>query len=274
MNTETLIDTCRIYQVYYDQWTKQSLDPQFRPYYNSKSSIYFEFDVMADLYNGGAMNHCQYFGVVSWRIWEKVARRPSMAAFIEKDGMKHDFYYASWWWGPDAQPWRQTEQWLECDLTSWTERLMAELGYTIDLTSFPIPPSFYNYHVCRTELYREFMMNFALPMKRLLDDTSRPELQEWLYQEVPYRRALRVTGPVGRFLQPIVQLVPLESRRRMLKVIQASVYRWPGLNPNAVPAIHLAEMTGVPYYTRHAFIMEGLFPTYAALRGWTGKQYG
>jgi hypothetical protein len=39
----------------------------------------------------------------------------------------------------------------------------------------------------------------------------------------------------------------------------------------SVDVERLRKISGFPYYTKHAFISERLFPTYAALKGWTGK---
>jgi hypothetical protein len=263
----------QIYQVFYNDNTRKSLDSQFIPYENLKCSKYFESKVIVDLYEQGKMQNCDYFGVVSWRIWQKVSKVCSLEEFILSDGKAHDFYYANWWWRTNNSIWKQTETWVGTDLTTWPRRLMVELGYEIDFEKLNILPSFYNYQICRTELYKEYVERLLLPIMRMMDDPSREELQVWLNEPVNYSRSPSVTGMKGRILKKLLSPLATKDRDRFLMVLSKVLGRFQTTNPNLVSSNSLQSITGRPYYTRHSFVMEALFPTYAALRGWSGKPF-
>jgi len=108
VSTSPLSSNLKIFQVFYDIKSRKELDPQFIPYENTRCSKYFESQVIADLHTQGKMTDCEYFGVVSWRIWQKVKRLTSLNDFICSDKKTHDFYYANWWWGTNNSTWKQT----------------------------------------------------------------------------------------------------------------------------------------------------------------------
>lgn len=264
---------CNIYQVVYDEKSQESLDPQFIMYKNSNCTKYFENQVIVDLYEQGKMSDCEFFGVVSWRIWQKVRKIPSVEQFITHGDKLYDFYYASWWWGTTNSVWKQNETWLGIDLTSWPKQIFNELNYKIEFDKINILPSFYNYQICRTELYREYVKNVLIPFMHIMEDKSRSELQSWLFEPVPYVRAPAVTGANGRVLKALLSLLPQGNRDKFLKTLNRFLGHIKLTNPNKVSSKHLKFMTGKDYYTRHSFVMEALFPTYAAVRGWSGKAF-
>ena len=223
----------KIYQIYYDKRSEAHLDPQFTPFHNTHTTKYFAEQAIMNVYDSGAMKDCDYFGVVSWRVKQKIIHWGDLRARIYADNKAHDFYYIKHSIaGFKNQVWRQGSFAHRIDLTSYTEKLIAELGYKdVDLMNMQLVPSYYGYQICRTELYRDFMENFLKPIITKMEDKSRADLQDWLNQDANY------TSYGG-----------------------------------AVDAERLRKVTGFPYYTKHAFITERLFPTYAALKGWTGKE--
>jgi len=259
--------------VFYDDASKSKLDPQFIPYQNEICSKYFESRVIVDLHDQGEMENCEYFGVVSWRIWQKVEKISSIEQFILKDGKSQDFYYANWWWGTSRSVWNQTENWVGTDLTSWSKKLFSELGFNIDLEQLRVLPSFYNYQICRSNLYREYVVNLLKPVIAMMEDLNRQELQAWLYEPVSYSRSPCVTGTRGRMLRGLLSFLPTKERDQILLLLNKFLGRFPITNPNLLTTDKLKSITGRPYYTRHSFVMEALFPTYAAFRGWSGKPF-
>jgi len=264
---------CHIYQVFYDENSRRACDPQFIAYKNPHSSKYFENQIILDLYDQGKMSDCEFFGVVSWRIWQKVKKIPFLEKFIVEDEKSCDFYYANWWWGTTNSVWKQNEFWLQIDLTSWPKKIFEELGYKLDLDKLNILPSFYNYQICRTSLYRDYIENLLRPFMEIMEDQTRTDLQSWLFEPVPYVRAPSVTGVNGQILKALLSSLPFRRRDEFLKILNQFLGNIKIANPNKVSPQNLKNITGEPYYTKHSFVMEALFPTYAAFRGWTGKPF-
>jgi hypothetical protein len=61
----------KIYQIYYDQSHISKLD--YTPYLNDNCTKYFESQVMVDLINDGAHLDYSYFGVVAYKLREKLS---------------------------------------------------------------------------------------------------------------------------------------------------------------------------------------------------------
>lgn len=265
--------TVKVFQVFYDAESRRELDPQFIPYENTNCSKYFENQVISDLFDQGKMADSEYFGVVSWRIWQKVKKIASLEDFICHDEKPHDFYYANWWFGTTNNTWKQTEKWVGTDLTTWPTRLMEELGYRVDLSKLDIAPSFYNYQICRTDLYQEYVSKFLKPIMSMMEDPGHKELQAWLYEPVNYSRSPSVTGMNGQILKALLAPLSVPLRDSALRMMRQLLGSFQTTNPNLVTNTRLESITGRPHYTRHSFVLEGLFPTYAAIRGWSGKAF-
>ena len=181
----------KIYQIYYDPKTQQRLDPQFTPYKNNQCTKYFADSVIVNLHHDNHMRDCEYFGVVSWRIWEKLFNREDIRGFIrEQEPHHYDFFYFS---GRILKPersklWRQGNFLHRTDLTSYTQKLMSELGFDCDLLNLEVAPSYFSYHICRTDLYCEYVEKFLIPMMEKMEDSYRHDLQDWLNQDAHYSR--------------------------------------------------------------------------------------
>ena len=62
----------KAYQIYYDESQKDSLLTGFIPHFNEKSSVYLESKIMCDLAAGGECLDCDWFGVFSWKVSQKM----------------------------------------------------------------------------------------------------------------------------------------------------------------------------------------------------------
>lgn len=60
----------KIYQIYFDENQKKDLD--YIPYLNENCNVFFENQVIVDLIKSGAHNDCEYFGVVSHGLRDKL----------------------------------------------------------------------------------------------------------------------------------------------------------------------------------------------------------
>lgn len=62
----------KAYQIYYDESQKDSLMGGFVPYFNEKATVNLESGVTRDLVNQGECSNCDWFGVFSWKVRDKV----------------------------------------------------------------------------------------------------------------------------------------------------------------------------------------------------------
>jgi hypothetical protein len=62
----------KAYQIYYDESQKDSLVDGFIPYFNEKATVNLESGIICDLVNQGECSNCDWFGVFSWKIRDKI----------------------------------------------------------------------------------------------------------------------------------------------------------------------------------------------------------
>lgn len=62
----------KVYQIYFDPTQTTLLEPEYIPYYNPDCTVYFENSVIETLINCGAQVGAEYFGVVSYKLREKI----------------------------------------------------------------------------------------------------------------------------------------------------------------------------------------------------------
>lgn len=175
----------KLFQVYYDEETKKELDPQCTPYFNQKCNKYFENQVIVDIFDAGLMNNSKYFGILSWRVKDKIhtGKLPNMQQVINFNS-KCDYYYIAQF---VVHPWKQINE-AYGDHTSFTELILEKMGWKINLLELKMQSILFNYQICRTELYREYITTFLKPFMQLLESNEIKGLQEWLLKGSHYTR--------------------------------------------------------------------------------------
>ena len=62
----------KAYQIYYDESQKDSLMDGFVPHFNEKATINLESGIICDLVDQGECSNCDWFGVFSWKVGDKI----------------------------------------------------------------------------------------------------------------------------------------------------------------------------------------------------------
>jgi len=86
----------RIFQIYFEGWQRELLDPAFYPLDNSRStSELFEFNVFEQLQRNAATQGAALWGALSWRFAEKTGMQGSdlVKQIVEHPG--HDVYFCN-----------------------------------------------------------------------------------------------------------------------------------------------------------------------------------
>lgn len=155
----------KIYQVYFDDKSRQSLDKTFTPYDNSNpiKEKEFEYGVMRDIYfNHDPFKNNKYFGVLSWKFKEKTGLRGSdFVSWINKN-KGYDVYVINPY--PEQSfinynVWYQGEYWHP-GLIELTEKLFKDAGIDIDIRSTRNSfdnCSFCNYWVANKKFWYKYM---------------------------------------------------------------------------------------------------------------------
>jgi hypothetical protein len=214
----------KIYQIYYDQNQLPQLD--YTPYFNNNCTKYFESQVMVDLINEGAHLDYSYFGVVAYKLREKLSFAKTypivnIANRSIQEFTSELYEFELWKRTPDVFSFQRH---LPHDPVSFADRfhsgfsnyfkkIMYEIGYNWTPTAFE--NVFYcNYFTAKSEIYEHF---------------------------------------VKTMLEPAMEVMEI-----MPELMQNSGY------PKKLPE-HLQRQWGIDFYPYHTFLCERMFSYYAHL---------
>lgn len=172
-----------------------------------------------------------YFGVVGTKISRKALKWDREFFLKEIQDSQYDFYYTGL--NISENIWLHASRiHHDRNLIKWVNFIFEKIGFkNLNVVNLKTHSSFCNYHVCRSKLYKEWIDLCLIPFIKIMENNEYVELQKWLEGNAFYNG----TGEPGL------------SSEKCLNIF------------------------GKPYYTKHPFIIERLFPTYAAYHNWTGK---
>lgn len=89
-------DAVRIYQIYFEPWHLELLDPNLEPFDNANSlSETYEFDVFQRLFETDATQSAQLWGALSWRFTEKTGMTGGELREVIAANPGYDVYYCN-----------------------------------------------------------------------------------------------------------------------------------------------------------------------------------
>lgn len=170
-----------IFQIYYDEKHKSKLLPFAIPVYNPTLTIFFENKLISDLV---PTSKSEYTGVVSWKLADKMRkihreRLPSAlnggfhVMSLTKNSQRHGMLAAANVWHP---------QFLKTITLLW-----SKLGLQIPKEARH--PIYQNHHICRTDIYLDYVTNFLNPAMKLIEEDE--ELHNLMIQPSGYSKLNR-----------------------------------------------------------------------------------
>jgi hypothetical protein len=217
----------RIIVSFYDERGYSAIEPGIIPHFNSKCTRYFEGTVQQIAHQHRCHVKCDYFGILSWRTWEKTGHSPSQIKHaIELDCDTPDYYWVKLHGMPSKlNPWKQGES-CHPGLFEAAEKVVFAAGLDSDFLNREANAVFCHYFILKPACFDVFMEEAMNPCIQVMND---PLFDSLLVRQTPYEG----------------------SRLANDKLVQ---------------------IFGVPYFTMHPFIVERLFPSFAAARAWRGKK--
>ncbi len=214
----------KIYQIYYDNSQLEKLD--YTPYFNNNCNHYFESQVMVDLINEGAHLDYSYFGVVAYKLREKLSFAKSYPIVNIANRSVQEFTpklyeHELWKRTPDVFSFQRHlphdpiffADRFHVNFSSYFKKIMYEIGYNWQAVAFT--DVFYcNYFSAKSDIYEHFVKTMLEPAMEVME--TMPEL------------------------------------------MQNSGY------PKKLP-LHLQQQWGIDFYPYHTFLCERMFSFYAHL---------
>lgn len=178
----------KVFQIYYMEYQLSGLD--YIPYYNEKCTVFFENSVIADLIKSDAHLGCEYFGVVSYKLKQKLGYMkdkwkgiPNIAnhstteftpALFESELRKHLPDVMSFQRHIAHDPISVAER-FHPGFSKYFSHIMQAIGYHWKPSVFP--DVFYcNYFVAKQWIYKRYVDEMLIPAMKVMSEM--PELMQ------------------------------------------------------------------------------------------------
>ena len=174
-----------IHQVHYDERSRARLDPLFTPCRNARPTPFLESSVIADLIARGAHTRADYFGVVSWRIRDKIPL-PSREWFarMRADDFRADAYSFFGRLG-SGRVWLRAER-KHPGILRAAAVLFSRLGLDLDPREVTAPLVYQNHVICRSAVYEQYQRSLLTPALEAMSDARDGMLQALLRTNAGY----------------------------------------------------------------------------------------
>lgn len=219
----------RVFQVCFDAASQQHVDPMFTPYLNHETSPFMESAVIARLLEAQAHAGADYFGVVSWRIADKIPLPPeAWMARMAADRFRADAYafFGRLGSGP---VWPLAER-KHPGIMRAAALLLQRLDIDVDVRRLTAPLVYQNHMLCRAAVYERFGRELLSPALAAMGDPADPLLQALVRQDAGYGSSLGPERLRAIFGVPYFTLQPFIAERLFST--------WLALNP-AVTLRHI-----------------------------------
>lgn len=227
----------KVHQIYFDPAQATLLEPEYIPYYNPDCTVYFENSVIETLINCGAHVGCDYFGVVSYKLREKIGavmkerwtNIPTIAnhslkeftpALFESELLSHRPDVMSFQRHMPHDPITFADR-FHPNFSNYFQQIMNEIGFDWKPTHLK-NVVYCNFFVAKSEIYKRYVSEMLIPAMNVM------RKMEWLYNNSHY--------------------------------------------PNKMPE-NLAKQWGIDYYPYHPFMCERMFSWYMHVNNLNCKHF-
>jgi hypothetical protein len=171
-----------IFQIFYDEPTKQALDPGFIPLDNTKNQRpdWFEFWVIKNFLESNLLVENSWYGFLSPSFFRKTGlKSDQIHNFVEHINDKGDVALITFAWDQIAyfqNPFEQGELWHP-GITGLSQELLSQLNYDIDLkelVTHSLNFTFSNYIIAKAPYWKEWQAIAAKVFDLIENNRSEP----------------------------------------------------------------------------------------------------
>jgi hypothetical protein len=199
-----------VYQIYFDERTRRTLDPLWIPWLNTEPGPFLESAVIADLLAAGRHTSADYFGVFSWKFRAKIPLTATVVIQrIARDGCTADAYSFFGRLQP-GRVWVLAEK-KHPGIMAAAALLLRRLGLDADPSTLEAPLVYQNHFICRSDVYDRFGRELLMPALAAMRDETDTELQRLVTrtasypdENVPSSRLIAMFGHPYFCLQPFI----------------------------------------------------------------------
>lgn len=172
----------KLYQIYFNEATKNKLSPVFTPYFNRNCTRYFENDVLLDVYQNRTTEweKADYVGVVSHKFYEKTNLLYKDVARVVLEKPDNIPVISLLTYGKEQ---KVTDRLVEMGYPKGPailqEILVNHLGYPAEILKLQNLMIYRNFWLAPPAVFADYLENFLLPIRQVMENAT-GKLQELL----------------------------------------------------------------------------------------------
>lgn len=205
----------RIFQIYYEPWHRDLLDPLFAPFDNvGTPTELMEFDIFERIARSKAIEGADYWGAVSWRFTEKTGLTGADLTKVMEANPDVDVFYCNPHITNEAiyhNMWVQGET-CHVDFLAISKALFEATGLPVAEFELTMPSTSYsaaNYFVARPAFWNAYIP-FIRKVVTLAEQKLSPEMRQKLHSQAADDRGLHGGSTYLPFI--VERLFPLFMR--------------------------------------------------------------
>jgi hypothetical protein len=183
------MDICKVYQIYYDNASKEACFNEYDHIYNTVCTPFFENDIIVSLINNNAHKESKYFGVFSGHFKNKIQGA--------KDGKRINPDYINNNLDTDVVSFfrshrnknvvSKAEQ-FHPGFTRALENIFERINFKIDLKKDTRFIVYQNHFVAKSDIYERYVKELLEPVMNEMKNESNKELQNIIWQDSGYHK--------------------------------------------------------------------------------------
>lgn len=189
------------FQIYYDDFTAQFLDPAMNPVFNAGFSPFLESQVILDLIENRCHEVADRVGVFSWRMGEKLrVSAQGLTSLLEQDRMQHDILSFPFERDGKVSVWANEVDGKRVPgpLLDVGNYLLKKLGYEVDLLFLDTPLIFQNAFIAKKQVMERYCIEMLKPALMAMSDMSDLKMQSLLSRPANYKVANRIKNRIAK----------------------------------------------------------------------------
>jgi hypothetical protein len=186
--------TCKVYQIFYDQYSLDSCYPEFEPIENKICTPFFENDVIIKLINNNAHIPYDYFGVFSGHFKNKMIHaRDGKKLTPEYIFSKLEGDVISFFRSHRNHNVINKAEVFHKGFKRAIQNILYNINFTVDIEKDTRFTVYQHHYIAKSEIYEQFVKELLEPAVCEMRNKDNKELQNIIWQDSGYHKKKTMT---------------------------------------------------------------------------------
>lgn len=174
-----------IFQIFFDEKSRKSLDPLAVPLFNPTVSKYFENQIIGEVVEAMPQDVCDYLGVFSWKFSNKIPLSLEQVLEMMKDDAFSADVYTFFGAVQAKNIWKIAER-KHPGILEAAQVLLEEIGFEVAIETLATPIVYQNHFIAKAMVYQRFVTEMLAPCLRMMTESNNKKLHKLLGRNALY----------------------------------------------------------------------------------------